>query len=616
VPRDVLVIALDSLPAAPGAGFASTLARLVASPTSAALLSPLASAAAAAGAGPLVAAAASGDAASGYTVTAVGSSSSSSSSGFFTAPVCFLLKAADTSAVAEAVAADKGASSSASSSSSAAAATEAVVPLEAVYSALLAAGKPLAGVVAPASFRVGACDGSAHAVPASAAPFPSPYTHALPSTSSSSSSPSPSVIHARAYARVGLLGNPSDGYGGKTFAATVANFRAEAWLLPNADPSDATISLFPHPVYDPLRFPNLRHLSTVSGREGYSGGIRLMMAALHRVYLHLTKRGIAFPPAGASGFTLKYHTTVPRQVGLAGSSAILTAFLRAILRHYGYGDESAAAAVGLSRDLLPAFVLAIETEELGITAGLQDRVVQAYEGCVHMDFNPESIKERGHGTYTRLPVSVLPPLFLAYCADPSDSGRIHAPVKQRWLAGDPEVVGGMTTIANLADEARAVSEATPYGGAATAAAAEGVVKEWARLMTRNFDTRRSLFGDPALGRDNLRMIAIARECGSAGKFPGSGGAIVGVVDVAGMLAKGTLVEAGSAAAAAAAGGAQVVPALPAADAAPEVHRAVAAARVAAATDVLRAAYHADGYVFIRLQPHEAPAAGAGYVVEA
>lgn len=41
--------------------------------------------------------------------------------------------------------------------------------------------------------------------------------------------------------------------------------------------------------------------------------------------------------------------------------------------------------------------------------------------------------------YTKLPASALPPLFLAYAADPSDSGRIHAPVKQRWLAGDKEV---------------------------------------------------------------------------------------------------------------------------------------------------------------------------------
>ena len=85
---------------------------------------------------------------------------------------------------------------------------------------------------------------------------------------------------------------------------------------------------------------------------------------------------------------------------------------------------------------------------------MQDRVVQAYEGLVHMDFLPDTMKaHEGMGVYTQLPAASLPPLFLAYAADPAVSGRIHAPVKQRWLAGDPEVVDGMRAIAALADEA-------------------------------------------------------------------------------------------------------------------------------------------------------------------
>jgi hypothetical protein len=123
----------------------------------------------------------------------------------------------------------------------------------------------------------------------------------------------------------------------------------------------------------------------------------------------------------------------------------------------GYGSEAGAASIGLSRDRLASFVLKIETEELGITAGLQDRVVQAYEGLVHMDFTLPVLKAHdGMGVYTRLSASALPPLFLAYAADPSDSGRIHAPVKQRWLAGDKEVVDGMNRIAALADDALAL----------------------------------------------------------------------------------------------------------------------------------------------------------------
>ena len=38
------------------------------------------------------------------------------------------------------------------------------------------------------------------------------------------------IIRKRAYARAGLLGNPSDGYNGKTISIIVRNFWAEAVL--------------------------------------------------------------------------------------------------------------------------------------------------------------------------------------------------------------------------------------------------------------------------------------------------------------------------------------------------------------------------------------------------
>ena len=85
-----------------------------------------------------------------------------------------------------------------------------------------------------------------------------------------------------------------------------------------------------------------------------------------------------------------------------------------------------------------------------------------------------------------------------------------------------------------------------------------------------------------MGEDNLAMIEIAKSLGAAAKFPGSGGAVVGVVDVAGMVAAGTL-----------SGGVL-----------PEGDKATAAARVASASNALMEAYHARGYVYVRLQPHE------------
>ena len=132
----------------------------------------------------------------------------------------------------------------------------------------------------------------------------------------------------------------------------------------------------------------------------------------------------------------------------------------------------------------------------------------------------------------------------------------------------------MNNLASLADEGLAEATARPYGAAEGVAGKEAVAAAWARLFARNFDGRRALFGDAALGRDNIRMVEIARECGASAKFPGSGGAVVGVVDAAGMAAKGRVGAGGD-----------------------------AAARVAEAVAVLRAAYHEEGYVFIQLQLH-------------
>ena len=44
----------------------------------------------------------------------------------------------------------------------------------------------------------------------------------------------------------------------------------------------------------------------------------------------------------------------------------------------------------------PGLVLRAE-EELGITAGLQDRVVQVYGGVVYMDFAKKLMQQKGHG---------------------------------------------------------------------------------------------------------------------------------------------------------------------------------------------------------------------------
>lgn len=132
-----------------------------------------------------------------------------------------------------------------------------------------------------------------------------------------------------------------------------------------------------------------------------------------------------------------------------------------------------------------------------------------------MDFSKELMDAKGHGDYIPMAMDSLPHFWLAYLGDPSDSGRIHSNVRQRWLNGETEVIEAMKSFAELTDQARSAMQN----------------KDWpmlAQLMDKNLELRRSIYTDDCLGPGNLKMIQIARQFGSSVKLPGSGGAVVGL----------------------------------------------------------------------------------------
>ena len=87
------------------------------------------------------------------------------------------------------------------------------------------------------------------------------------------------------------------------------------------------------------------------------------------------EHGIELPDRN---FTLEYESTVPQRLGLGGSSAIITASLRALCQYY---------ELEIPLPVFANMVLETETRELNVPAGLQDRVIQAYQGLVYMDFS-------------------------------------------------------------------------------------------------------------------------------------------------------------------------------------------------------------------------------------
>lgn len=305
-------------------------------------------------------------------------------------------------------------------------------------------------------------------------------------------------VRRKAYARVGLLGNPSDGYYGKTISFSLANFFAEVALRPSEK-----IQFIPHPIHDPAEFDSMELLAERTKTEGYYGGIRLLMATCSKLYTYCTERDIELPHG--RNFTLSYDTNIPRQAGLSGSSAIVCAALSCLLDFLDIGAHIPIVD-------RPSLILSAETE-LGITAGLQDRVIQVYGGLVYMDFAKAHLESTGNGLYTPLDAALLPPLHIIYAVNPADSGKVHSLVKRRWLEGDASIRAGMEEVASLAEKGRVALQQHD-----TAALA--------RLMDRNFDLRRRMFGNEALGAVNVQMVEVARSVGAAAKFTGSGGAVV------------------------------------------------------------------------------------------
>ena len=319
-------------------------------------------------------------------------------------------------------------------------------------------------------------------------------------------------VKARSFARAGFLGNPSDGYFGKTISFTFRDFGVELKLS-----ESARLRFVPGEV-DDATFESPEKLVHDLRLYGYYGGIRLLKAMSKRFFEYCMERGFALPQRN---FTAEYKINIPRLVGLSGSSAICSAMLKALELFY---------EVKVPAEEAPTLVLEAERDELGIACGLQDRVIQMYNGIVFMDFERSLVESTGHGRYERLypsspdshpssldshPSSLIPHLYVAY--DPNraeESGKAHKKVKKLFQEHNADVVTAMTEFADIAQQGRDALVAGNLGALPA-------------LVNANFDLRDRIFN---VAEENRRMVMVARQSGACAKFAGSGGAIVGLVE--------------------------------------------------------------------------------------
>lgn len=301
------------------------------------------------------------------------------------------------------------------------------------------------------------------------------------------------MIETTAYPRAALIGNPSDGYFGKTIAFTFKNFEARVELR-----ESGVLQIIPC-ERENVVFRSVTHLTDEVKQYGYYGGVRLIKAAIKTLSEYCAEHHIKLAD---KNFTLTYSSSIPGRLGLAGSSAIITAAMKAMMQFYG---------IDIPKPVLANLILAVEKKELNISAGLQDRVAQVYGRPVYMNFDKTLMDAQGFGEYISFDAALLQNVYLAYRNNLAEGSEMtHNDLAKRFANGDAAVLDAIEKWKGLTDE---VWHRLNKGN-----------KNIGDLIDRNFDIRKSVL---AISDGNMELISAARGSGASAKFTGSGGAIIG-----------------------------------------------------------------------------------------
>ncbi len=293
------------------------------------------------------------------------------------------------------------------------------------------------------------------------------------------------MITATAPGRCGLVGNPTDMYGGSVLACSTKE-RARCTLSPGGDGLVVSIG---------GQTETLRTTADLTLQDGsYLNVARAALSALE------------VDPAETPPFALSADTDIPMQAGLAGSTAILACITGSLLAYLG---------LKLNRYETAELVRQIEYDVLGIVCGFQDHHMTVFGGLNFMDFRgrrSDAPLDTDTPFATVEPLSFYLteplPLVLAHTGVRHHSGSVHTSPRERWLNGEAAVVEAYDEIAALGRRAKRALLACDWDALAA-------------CMTRNHALVRDLGGS---GEANEALIAAALDGGAqAAKLAGAGG---------------------------------------------------------------------------------------------
>jgi len=276
-------------------------------------------------------------------------------------------------------------------------------------------------------------------------------------------------VTATAPGRAGIVGNPTDGYGGSVISCSLRE--------------RATVTIR---EADELTLRIGERSCRLRGREDFRlAGDRFDCVRAVMTYMRLFDRPMH----------IEIDTEIPVSAGLAGSTAILTSLMAALRRFLGMPDAEP--------HLLAETVRTVELNFLEIQCGYQDQYMTVFGGLNYMDFRDKEryrdLRREVFATIENLAPHVPElPFVLVHTGKQRVSGHVLRPIRERWEEGDPEVVQGYRRIGELARQAKR-------------ALIEGNWPLLARLMSENH-------------RINDHYIQMAMDFGAmAAKLAGAGG---------------------------------------------------------------------------------------------
>jgi galactokinase/mevalonate kinase-like predicted kinase len=285
------------------------------------------------------------------------------------------------------------------------------------------------------------------------------------------------VVVCTAPGRAGIIGNPTDMYGGAVLSCSV-DMRARVTLSPAAE----------------LAFETGGHVCLIAGRDDLRPQQDLF--DIPRAILDYLR----LPPLACR---VRYDSHIPLRSGLAGSTALVVAMLQGLLAWQG----QACGPYDLAER-----ARYIELNYLKVVCGYQDAYMCTFGGLNYMDFRGKQFYKRAeaelYATIEPLgPYVAELPLILAYTGVQHASSAVHKPLRERWLDGEAAVIRGYERISELARMGKKAL----------------LKQDWpalGRLMDENHAIQRDLGGS---GASNERLIGAARSAGALGaKLAGAG----------------------------------------------------------------------------------------------